>query len=541
MGGDVVNSHRHVTLSPFYVARNAITKAQFRIFLKETGRKGNEDELGPSPSGWKFESMDQWINTPGLYKSCPSEACEVHSQTWLDAVAYAEWLSKRNNRRFRLITEAEWEYIARSGIAMGEQDFWWQATQPSGLSCWVHDSSHQFTAIAHGEVPGTDAMTPWGIYLESYCGYWMRDLMADYPNHDEKDPTGPVFVLDRRRVTRSIMIRDRSSWPESSANAGIFLVADPIPADRHLPPSVAPEMPPKIDPIVPLQGLTLHLSGDVALTLRKIPAAHVTIGRSPDIHPWSDEWPETEVALSDYWLGITDVTEEQFQAVTGINPSLVPGPHKPVHSIIFPEMLAFCDLLTTRERKLGRLGPDEEYRLPTEAEYECAALAGVRTLYSFGDDPALLHWYAWFEAAEGPHDVATKLPNRWGFYDMQGNVLELMCEKKNRYWGKLVTSNWQPLVLGEMEGQFSFYFAARGGAWDMGAIAAQPSVRRAVDIMSRCDHVGFRLARGPVLPPPGPPRAFTTWMFPYEEFRKMDSYKAIMASPSKSFILESKK
>jgi formylglycine-generating enzyme required for sulfatase activity len=194
------------------------------------------------------------------------------------------------------------------------------------------------------------------------------------------------------------------------------------------------------------------------------------------------------------------------------------------------EMLAFCDLLTARERATGRLGNDEEYRLPAESEWERAAMAGARTRFAHGDEEGQLHWYAWYDTLAGPHPVAQKLPNRWGFYDMSGNVIEILCEHKVHLSGKLQRQHWMPII--DIEGGWKDWYAARGGSWNMGAIASEPTMRRAMHPLSRTSHMGFRLACGPVLPEhrQGDPKPDYRWSFVWWKFRQSQAYARVMQS-----------
>lgn len=97
----------------------------------------------------------------------------------------------------------------------------------------------------------------------------------------------------------------------------------------------------------------------------------------------------------------------------------------------------FCRWLTIRT--------GHYYRLPTEAEWEYACRAGTTTAYSFGNDPAKLHDYAWLNAKE-THPGGHKRPNPWGLYDMHGNVGEYVldgwCDDYSRYAGKTSADPW---------------------------------------------------------------------------------------------------
>jgi formylglycine-generating enzyme required for sulfatase activity len=162
-----------------------------------------------------------------------------------------------------------------------------------------------------------------------------------------------------------------------------------------------------------------------------IPPNTFTMG-SPDseVGHQADEGPQTMVTLSrGFWIGKYEVTQGEYLAVTGENNSGFPGDlNRPVETVSFFAASNYCFLLTAQDQASGRIPPGSHYRLPTEAEWECAARAGTSTRFSYGDDPDLtgLSNFAWFGAHNGivTHPVGQKLPNAWGLYDMAGNVWE---------------------------------------------------------------------------------------------------------------------
>lgn len=201
-----------------------------------------------------------------------------------------------------------------------------------------------------------------------------------------------------------------------------------------------------------------------------IPAGTFTMG-SPTNEPDRDvnEGPQTRVTLSrGYWIGKYEVTQGEYQDVTGSNPSVFPGdPSRPVSSVSWPEATNYCWLLTQRELAAGRIPAGSQYRLPTEAEWEYAARAGTSTRFSYGEDPgyASLTNYAWFYQNGGltVHPVGQKLPNPWGLYDMTGNVWEWCLDWLGPLAGGAVTD-----PLGPPSNPIGWK-VVRGGGYDFGS------------------------------------------------------------------------
>ncbi len=171
---------------------------------------------------------------------------------------------------------------------------------------------------------------------------------------------------------------------------------------------------PAASAVTPLQTVRNRLGMEMVL----IPAGEFQMGSNTGD---SDEQPVHTVRISrPFYLGTYEVTQGQWQAVMGRNPSWFTGePTRPVERVSWDNIQIFLQQLNAREGGAG-------YRLPTEAEWEYAARAGTSTAYSFGDDEQKLGEYAWYRAnaSNTTRPVGLKTPNAWGLHDMHGNVWE---------------------------------------------------------------------------------------------------------------------
>ena len=201
---------------------------------------------------------------------------------------------------------------------------------------------------------------------------------------------------------------------------------------------------------------------DDAQRVEELPAFTNTIGM------YFKVLPSSRSGISSFSLGVYEVTQTQYKAVMGVNPSTVKGANNPVETVNWHEAVAFCAKLSAlpAERAAGRV-----YRLPTESEWEYACCAGTTTAYSFGDDAKNLGKYAWFRdnSSRTSHAVGGKLPNSWGLYDMHGNVWE-WCEANL--------------------GSFRVY---RGGGWDDREVNCRTVSRSTNSPTFRGKRGGFRV------------------------------------------------
>ncbi len=234
-------------------------------------------------------------------------------------------------------------------------------------------------------------------------------------------------------------------------------------------------------------GQSMVLAG-LNLELKFIPAGTFVLG-SPDSEPHRDssEGPQTEVTFTQgFWIGKTEVTQQQYQLLMGVNPSRYKtvGPDAPVDSLSWYAANEFCRRLNERERAAGRLPEGYAYTLPTEAQWEYACRAGT-TGPNIGEPGR----FAWIEKEGGKttHPVAARAPNAWGLYDMNGNVWEWCLD----FYVEHLPGGAATDYAGPSTGTLHAY---RGGGWNSPAKEARSASREHGAPGDSLENVGFRLA-----------------------------------------------
>jgi formylglycine-generating enzyme required for sulfatase activity len=212
-----------------------------------------------------------------------------------------------------------------------------------------------------------------------------------------------------------------------------------------------------------------EITNSIGMKLVLIPKGTFQMGSPIEDEGADDDEQQHQVTISkDYYLGVTEVTQGQYEKVMGTNPSYFQkrvirksdSSLYPVEQVSWEDAVEFCQKLSElpEERKACRA-----YRLPTEAEWEYAGRAGRKTAYSFGESSKSLSNYAWFVGNSNgqTHPVGEKQPNAWGLFDMHGNIWEWCSDWYGEYPKGAVTD-----PAGPREGSGRVH---RGGSWSFGA------------------------------------------------------------------------
>lgn len=229
--------------------------------------------------------------------------------------------------------------------------------------------------------------------------------------------------------------------------------------------------------------VSVTIPGGAVLSLRPIPAGKFRMGRGEDANAKLYQVTLTKP----FHLGLTEVTQGQWKAVMGKNPSEVQGDDLPVTNVSWNDAQEFCKALNQ-----SPAGERFRFRLPTEGEWEYACRAGTATRYCFGDDALEFVEYGWYQDNSGgrPHSVAKLRPNRWGLHDMHGNVWELIQDVFTRCPGGDPPED-QIDPVGPMNGRTH---VMRGGAFGATPGFCSCANRGNVHPTDKGPRIGFRVA-----------------------------------------------
>jgi formylglycine-generating enzyme required for sulfatase activity/tRNA A-37 threonylcarbamoyl transferase component Bud32 len=180
-----------------------------------------------------------------------------------------------------------------------------------------------------------------------------------------------------------------------------------------------------------------------------------------------------------FMMAIAPVTQAQWRAVMGRNPSHFKGGDRPVEQVTWDDAISFCKRLSEKEGKL--------YRLPTEAQWEYACRAGTTTAFHTGNGDGALGEAGWYAGNSGrqTHPVRQKKPNAWGLYDMHGNVWEWCSDRHADDPSGTATD-----PSGPTQGASRIL---RGGSWGNDPRRCRSSYRRGSAPGRRYSSLGFRV------------------------------------------------
>ena len=369
-----------MTLSDYYIGKYEVTQAQW------------EAVMGSNPSHFTGFEGD---NRP------------VEDVSWEDIQEFIAKLNQKTGKTYRLPTEAEWEYAARGGSK--SKGYKYAGSNEIGEVAWYWDYGNRTTAT---HPIGQKQPNELGLYDMSGNVYeWCQDWYGAYSSGSQTNPTGPDS--GSTRVLRS------GGWGSDARGCRVSYRGDHDPSGRainfgfrlvlgELPPPEEPEE----DPLEALEKSMVFVEGG---TFRM----GATSEQGADAYYY--EKPVHSVTLSDYYIGKYEVTQAQWEAVMGSNPSHFTGfegDNRPVEWVSWEDIQKFIAKLN---QKTGKT-----YRLPTEAEWEYAARGGNKSQgykYAGSNEIGEVAWYK-ENSGNKTHPVGQKQPNELGLYDMTGNVWE---------------------------------------------------------------------------------------------------------------------
>ena len=434
---DYEQPEHYVTLNSFYIGKYEVTQGQWRAVM------------GNNPS-W-FQKGDNY---------------PVDRVSWDDIQEFIHKLNQMTGKNYRLPTEAEWEYAARGGTS------WERYGDIDSISWHGGNTDGSYHPV------GLKQPNAYGLYdMLGNVEEWVQDWYGPFTTEPKTNPSGPSSGSDK-------VIRG-GNWGN---------IAKCIRASYRY----------QFTPCLPFRDIGFRLGLDVEydgvqsnndkdslknrqlsdmqsievvnrIEMVRINASTFQMGSNSSETRWL-EGPVHQVTLNDFYIGKYPVTQGQWVAVMGSNPSCFQkGDNYPVEQVSWDNVQEFIHKLNQMTGK--------NYRLPTEAEWEYAARGGTSE-ERYGNIDSIA-WYK--ENSDGStFEVGKKQPNVYGLYDMLGNVYEWVQD-----WNAPYTSSEKSNPVGPSSGTAK---VVRGGSWSDDSNSVRATFRDRSSPRVRLNILGFRLA-----------------------------------------------
>jgi len=491
------DEHQHeVRISkPFYLGVYQVTQAQY------------QQVMGRNPSAF----VDP--KNPAARASWP-----VERVSWDDAVEFCHRMSEITGRRVSLPTEAQWELACRAGTqtmfsfgnSLAEFHQYGNYCDLSNTDDLPHqDKAHSDGADKTAKV-GSYKPNAWGLYdmhgnVLEWCADWYGERYPATPQVDPEGPKSGTLKVLRGGHWKNAAIfahsAHRSQGPPNSRmeyiGFRVTVVADESDLTRKV---EAPDtavassdgagagvtVSPNHDKV-----MLMDLGDGLAMKLMKIEPGTFKMG-SPETeaHRRDDETQHEVTIGKPFLIGVSQVTQEQYELLMGKNPSAFKDPQNPVETVSWDDAVEFCRVMS---EKTGR-----KVHLPTEAQWEYACRAGTTTPFNTGTtiDAGLVNYngrYVYGNGKVGENRQTTTLAegffaNDFGLFDMHGNVQEWCADWYSEGYYRTPEAKKDP--TGPATGSFR---VVRGGSWDRGPTDCRSAHRDSNPPTYRANYIGFRV------------------------------------------------